>query len=248
MLAGYYRAEPAVHQYWSLYWQDTGEPCQRCTNTNPCVGGVLPSRASGAPILTLVYIAFCWSLGFVHPVDNFLLCSRQLRHLLALYLLYHVLFSPSAHYVLLSPCSMHVLSCYHVWMSHGRGAGEPGRDAHGCLRSESWYGSGRACAVCQILLTLILKLRVWNRNLWVHIKLSHGYGHFSLSLGKTLPFSLNPTHLIRKSVNADNGHFWLVQSTDSYGKLTLLIRTLSCQLLQYGRGEKRGHSPALTPR
>ena len=94
------------------------------------------------------------------------------RHLLALYLLYHVLFSLSAHHVLLSPCSMHVLSCYHVWMSHGRGAGEPGRDAHGCLRSESWYGSVRACAVFQILFTLILKLRVWNRNLWVHIKLS----------------------------------------------------------------------------
>ena len=174
MLAGYYRAEPAVHQYWSLYWQDTGEPCQRCTNTKPCVGGVLPSRASGAPILTLVYIAFCWSLGFVHPVQLITSCFApdNSRHLLALYLLYHVLFSLSARHVLLSPCSMHVLSCYHVWMSHGRGAGEPGRDAHGCLRSESWYGSVRACAVCQILLTLILKLTVWNRNLWVHIKLS----------------------------------------------------------------------------
>ena len=47
---------------------------------------------------------------------------------------------------------------------------------------------------------------------------------------ENLSFSLNPTHLIRKSVNVDNGHFSLVQSTDSYGKLTLLIRTLPCQL------------------
>ena len=51
-----------------------------------------------------------------------------------------------------------------------------------------------------------------------------------MSLGKALAFSLNSTHLIRKPVNADNGHFSLVQSTNCYGKLTLLIRTLPCQL------------------
>ena len=147
------------------------------------------SRASGVPILTPVLAGYCRAVPAVHqywPLCTLVLCILVLcillitscfapdnsRHLLALYLLYHVLFSLSAHHVLLSPCSMHVLSCYHVWMSHGRGAGEPGRDAHGCLRSESWYGSVRACAVCQILLTLILKLTVWNRNLWVHIKLS----------------------------------------------------------------------------
>ena len=234
MLEGYCRAVPAVHQYWPL-----------CT-----------SPSAGLLVLCILLITSCFA------PDNS-------RHLLALYLLYHVLFSLSAHHVLLSPCSMHVLSCYHVWMSHGRGAGEPGRDAHGCLRSESWYGSVRACAVFQILFTLILKLRVWNRNLWVHIKLSvlmfiyyrtplHGnplnmdtlyYRHFSLSLGKTLTFSLNPTHLIRKSVNVDNGHFSLVQSTDSYGKLTLLIRTLPCQLRSaiWERREERAF-PSTDPR
>jgi len=40
-------------------------------------------------------------------------------------------------------------------------------------------------------------------------------------------FSLNSTRLIRTPANAKKGHFSLIrQSTDSYGKLTLLIRTL----------------------
>ena len=51
----------------------------------------------------------------------------------------------------------------------------------------------------------------------------HYYGQFALSVGKTRTFSLNSTCLIRTPVNADNVHLFLVQSTNSYNKLTSLI-------------------------
>lgn len=132
-------------------------------------------------LVTFIVVCQYWPLCTSSPAGLLLFfilliiacfASDNSRHLLTLYLLYHVRFSPSAHLVLLSPCYMHVLSRCHVWTSHGRGAGEPGRDAHGCLRSESWYSSVWASAVFQILLTVILKLRVWNRNLSVHLKFS----------------------------------------------------------------------------
>ena len=56
------------------------------------------------------------------------------------------------------------------------------------------------------------------------------YGQFSLSLGKIHTFSLNSTRLIRTSVNADNGHLFLAQSTNSHRKSTLLMPTLHYQL------------------
>ena len=52
----------------------------------------------------------------------------------------------------------------------------------------------------------------------------------SLSLGETLTFSLNSTRLIRKPVNADNGHLLLVLSTSSHRPPTSLIRTPHYQL------------------
>ena len=62
------------------------------------------------------------------------------------------------------------------------------------------------------------------------------YGHFSLSLGKkALTLSLNSTRLIRTPINADNGHLFLAQSTDSHRKSTLLMRTLHYQILYCNR-------------
>ena len=57
------------------------------------------------------------------------------------------------------------------------------------------------------------------------------YGQFSLSLEKALTFSLNSTRLIRTQVNADNGHLFLAQSTNSHRKPTLLMRTRHYQPL-----------------
>ena len=57
------------------------------------------------------------------------------------------------------------------------------------------------------------------------IRTSHYYRQ---SLGKALKFSLNSTHLIQTPINADNGHLFLAQSTDSHSKLT--SKTLHYQL------------------
>jgi len=59
------------------------------------------------------------------------------------------------------------------------------------------------------------------------IRTSPYYGQFSLSLGKALTFSLNSTRLIQTPINADNGHLFLAQSTDSHRKLNLVDTSLS---------------------
>ena len=65
----------------------------------------------------------------------------------------------------------------------------------------------------------------------------HYYGQFALSVGKTRTFSLNSTCFTRTPVNADNGHLFLVQSTNSYKKLTslmwapMLLSTVFCNNL-----------------
>ena len=46
-------------------------------------------------------------------------------------------------------------------------------------------------------------------------RITRYYGHFLLSLGKALTFSLNSLNT-RTPVNADNGHLFLPQSIDSY--------------------------------
>ena len=59
------------------------------------------------------------------------------------------------------------------------------------------------------------------------------YGQFSLICPwgkKALTFSLNSTRLIRTPVNADNGHLFLAQSTNSHRKPTLLMRTSHYQV------------------
>ena len=56
------------------------------------------------------------------------------------------------------------------------------------------------------------------------------YGQFSFSQGKVHIFSLNSSCLVRTSANADNGHLFLAQSTNSHRKSTSLKPTLHYQL------------------
>ena len=60
------------------------------------------------------------------------------------------------------------------------------------------------------------------------IRTRHHYRQLSLSLGKA--HTISSTRLIWTPINADNGHLFLAQSTNSHRQSTLLMWTLHYQL------------------
>ena len=61
------------------------------------------------------------------------------------------------------------------------------------------------------------------------IRTRHHFRQLSLSLGKA--HTISSTRLIRTPINADNGHLFLAQSTNSHRKAILLTRAIHYQLL-----------------
>ena len=62
------------------------------------------------------------------------------------------------------------------------------------------------------------------------IRTRHHFRQLSLSLGKA--HTISSTCLIRTPINADNGHLFLAQSTNSHRQSTLLMWTLHYQHYQ----------------
>ena len=74
------------------------------------------------------------------------------------------------------------------------------------------------------------------------------YGHFPLSLGKALTFSLNSLNT-RTPINADNGHLFLAQLIDAH-EISTNNRRQTVETFYSNRltsGNKRIHTPPLSP-
>ena len=62
------------------------------------------------------------------------------------------------------------------------------------------------------------------------LRITRYYGHYPLSLGKALTFSVNSLNTWIP-FNADNGHLFLAQSIDSHGISTYNRRQNYCDIL-----------------